>query len=179
MDFHPATGATVVQVISSAIAALKNARDLAKDSKDRELKEVIGNAFDLLLDPKERMLALDEENRDLKTQLAKKALITGPVPPFGYLYEKTDEAQPAPSDGVIGRVDCGCATAQALPVFQRHRCFLRSAVPHLRRPRREAGDGRASIHEGVQRVRTAIEGSREGSRSRTGYHGVVPRQAGG
>jgi hypothetical protein len=96
MDFHPATGATVVQVISSAITALKNARDLAKDSKDRELKEVIGNAFDLLLDLKERMLALDEENRDLKTQLAKKALITGPVPPFGYLYEKTDEAQQHP-----------------------------------------------------------------------------------
>jgi hypothetical protein len=42
------------------------------------------------------MLALDEENRELKTQLAKKALITGPVPPFGYLYEKTDEAQQHP-----------------------------------------------------------------------------------
>jgi hypothetical protein len=56
MDFHPATGATVVQVMSSAITAPKNARDLAKDSKDCELKEVIGNAFDLLLDLKERML---------------------------------------------------------------------------------------------------------------------------
>jgi hypothetical protein len=53
-------------------------------------------AFDLLRDLKERMLAPDEENRDLKTQLAKKALITGPVPPFGYLYEKTEEAQQHP-----------------------------------------------------------------------------------
>jgi hypothetical protein len=96
MDFHAAAGATVVQTLSSVIAALRNARDLAKDSKDRELKEVIGDAFDSLLDLKERMLALDEENRDLKAKLAKKASITGPVPPFGYLYEKTDEAQQFP-----------------------------------------------------------------------------------
>ena len=90
MIFSPTAGVTVVQVVSSTIATLKNARDLAKDSKDRELKDVIGDAFDSLLDLKERMLALDEENRELKLKLAKKASFTGPLPPFGYVYKEGD-----------------------------------------------------------------------------------------
>jgi hypothetical protein len=96
MVFNPAAGATVVQVIGSTIATLKNARDLAKDSKDRELKEVIGDAFDALLNLKERMLALDEENRQLKDQLAIRASFTGPVPPHGYIYANEDESQAHP-----------------------------------------------------------------------------------
>jgi hypothetical protein len=50
MIFNSAAGISVVQVIGSTIATLKNARDLARDSKDRELKDVIGEAFDSLLD---------------------------------------------------------------------------------------------------------------------------------
>jgi len=88
MILNPATGATVVQVVSSTIATLKNARDLAKDSKDNELKGVIGDAFDSLLDLKERILALDEENRELKAQLATKAFFTNPVSPFGYIIRE-------------------------------------------------------------------------------------------
>jgi hypothetical protein len=96
MVFDPAAGATVVQVISSTIATLKNARDLAKDSKDHELKEVIGNAFDALLDLKERILVLDDENRELKTKLAKKESIIGPVRPFGYVYRTEDSTHQYP-----------------------------------------------------------------------------------
>jgi hypothetical protein len=96
MVFNAAAGATVVQVISSTIATLRNARDLAKDSKDRELKEVIGDVFNALLDLKERMLALDDENRQLKEQLAMKASFTGPVPPSGYIYAKEDVSQAHP-----------------------------------------------------------------------------------
>lgn len=94
MDFL--AGDTVVQTISSTITALKNARDLAKDSKDRELKEAIGDAFDSLLNLKERILALDEENRELKAQLAMKASFTGPVFPSGYVYAKEDVSQNHP-----------------------------------------------------------------------------------
>jgi hypothetical protein len=94
MIFNSAAGLTVVQVISSTIATLKNARDLAKDSKDRELKDVINAAFDSLLDLKERMLALDEENRDLKLKLVKKMSFIGPVPPFGYVYKDGDMQHP-------------------------------------------------------------------------------------
>jgi rubredoxin len=96
MDLHPAAGATVVQVISATVATLRNARDLAKDSSNRELKEVIGDAFDSLLDLKERMLALDEENRELKAKLAKKASVTESLLPYGYVYKAEDSAKEHP-----------------------------------------------------------------------------------
>ena len=94
MDIHAAAAATVVQTISSTLATLKNARDLAKDSKDHELKGVIGDAFDALLDLKERILALDEENRELKAKLSKREAIAGPLAPFGYLFKNGDMEHP-------------------------------------------------------------------------------------
>jgi hypothetical protein len=82
--------ATVGGLISSTISALRNARDLAKDSSDRELKEVIGDAYDGLLSLKEKTLDMDQEIRGLKEQLAQKAKFTEPTPPFGYVYRADD-----------------------------------------------------------------------------------------
>jgi hypothetical protein len=92
MSFIPVV--TTVQLLSQAITGLKNARDLAKESGNRELIEKIGDAYNIFSDLKERILDLQEENRVLKEQLAKRDSCTGPVPPFGYVY-KTDDADRA------------------------------------------------------------------------------------
>jgi hypothetical protein len=96
MDLHvvATTGSGVLQAIGTTLSMLKNARDLAKESKNHELKDVISDAFDSLLDLRERMLALDEENRELKLKLAKKGSFSGPVPPFGYMYKDGDMQHP-------------------------------------------------------------------------------------
>ena len=96
MDLHSVatTGSGVLSAIGTTLSTLKNARDLAKESKDHELKDVISDAYDQLIDLKERMLALDEENRDLKLKLAKKASFSGPVPPHGYVYRDGDTEHP-------------------------------------------------------------------------------------
>ena len=96
MIFNPAASATIVQVIGTTIATLRNARDLAKDSKDHELKDVISDAYDSLLDLKERMFALDQENRELKAKLAERDSIVGPILPFGYFYLATDTSKASP-----------------------------------------------------------------------------------
>jgi hypothetical protein len=82
MDLHvvATTGSGVLQAIGTTLSMLKNARDLAKESKNHELKDVISDAFDSLLDLRERMLALDEENRELKLKLAKKRFVLRPRP---------------------------------------------------------------------------------------------------
>ncbi len=98
MDLHSVatTGSGVLSAIGTALSTLKNARDLAKESKDHELKDVISDAYDQLIDLKERMLALDEENRNLKTKLAERDSIVGPILPFGYFYLATDTSKASP-----------------------------------------------------------------------------------
>jgi len=71
MDFGTAT--TTAQLVASVVGTVKTARDLAKDIGNRELKETIGDAYDGLNDLRQRVLDLDEENRQLKADLAKKA----------------------------------------------------------------------------------------------------------
>ncbi len=92
MNFHGAV--PISQLLSSALSVLRNARDLAKDSDDRELKAVIGQIFDAFSALKERTLAMDDEITGLKAQLARKTAITGPVPPFGYFYKNGDTDHP-------------------------------------------------------------------------------------
>jgi hypothetical protein len=88
MDFS--TIASVGGLISATIGATKNARDLAKDSSDHALKEQIGDIYDGLFELRERILALDEENRKLKAALVEKAAYIGLIPPHGYVYAGTD-----------------------------------------------------------------------------------------
>lgn len=84
----------ITQVLSSSVLMLKNARDLAKDSSNAELKGVINDLLDTFSELRERMLAKEDEIKDLKAQLAEKAAITGPHPPFGYFYKNDDAEHP-------------------------------------------------------------------------------------
>lgn len=79
---------TTAQLVANVVGTVKAARDLAKDLSNHELKDKIGDAYDGLLDLRQRLLDVDEENRQLKAELAKKAEIQGPVPPFGYFFDK-------------------------------------------------------------------------------------------
>ncbi len=92
MSFHYAI--PISQMLSSALSVLRNARDLANASGDRELKKVVSEAFDAFSAMKERMLAMDDEIAGLKAELAKKTAINGPVPPFGYFYKNGDTDHP-------------------------------------------------------------------------------------
>jgi hypothetical protein len=94
VDFHAV--ATVGQVLNSSLSALRNVRDLARDSSDHELKEKISETYDGLLALKERLLAMDDEIRELKAKLALKTSFIGPVPPEGYIYAKEDVSQDHP-----------------------------------------------------------------------------------
>jgi len=95
MDFP--TVVSAAGLVNNAINALKNARELAKDTADSELKERISDVYDALLDLKERMHAQDDEIRQLKVQLDAKAAYVGPVAPHGYYYfaaDAEDEVNP-------------------------------------------------------------------------------------
>jgi hypothetical protein len=87
---------STVGLVNSAIGAIKSARELAKDTSATELREKIGAAYETLLDLREHALSLDEENRQLKAQLAAKAAYIGPVAPHGYFYEATDAPKQHP-----------------------------------------------------------------------------------
>lgn len=84
----------ITTVIGSVLSSLKNARDLAKDTTNSELRSEISDAYDALLDLKSRLFEMDEEIRQLKTELAKRGEIEGPRAPFGYFYRKGDHEHP-------------------------------------------------------------------------------------
>jgi hypothetical protein len=94
MDFS--TISSVGGLISATIGATKNARDLAKDSSDNALKDQIGDIYDALYELRERILALDEENRKLKAALEEKAAYVGPIPPHGYVFAGSDTERQHP-----------------------------------------------------------------------------------
>jgi hypothetical protein len=58
MNFHNAV--SITEFLSSAVSMLRNARDLAKESGNAELKRVINELFDAFSEMKERMLAMDD-----------------------------------------------------------------------------------------------------------------------
>jgi hypothetical protein len=98
MDSHTiaTAGSGILQAVSTTLSTIKTARELAKDVKDNKLKEAISDAYDSLLDLKDRLLTLDEENRSLKAKLANKARFTEPEPPHGYLYRVEDTGKEYP-----------------------------------------------------------------------------------
>ena len=87
---------TTAGLVNNALSSLKSARDLAKIVGNADLKEEIAAAYDALQDLRERALDLDEENRQLKAQLAAKAAYIGPVAPHGYFYTAEDGQQQHP-----------------------------------------------------------------------------------
>jgi hypothetical protein len=85
---------TTAQLVGTLVASAKNARDLAKGSSDNELKASISELYDSLIDVKARVFDLDEENRRLKADIAKKDQVIGPIGQFGYFFHKDNPEQP-------------------------------------------------------------------------------------
>lgn len=89
MTIDPHGAATVVSLINSALSSVRTAKDLTKQSKDSDLKEQISGIYDAILSMKERVLELDEENRNLRQQLEQRAAIKRSGE-FGYFYQDGD-----------------------------------------------------------------------------------------
>jgi hypothetical protein len=94
MTILPPAVLTTAQLVGGLVASAKNAVDLAKASSDHALKGAVSELYDSLLDVKARVLVLDEENRGLKAELARKDEFVGPIEPHGYFFYKDKPDQP-------------------------------------------------------------------------------------
>ena len=94
MSILPTAALTVTQLVGGLLASVKTASELAKDTSNHELKAAISDLHNDLLSVKERILELDEENRNLKAQLAHKDELVGPRGPHGYFFYKDGPDQP-------------------------------------------------------------------------------------
>ncbi len=83
-------------LVNNALNVLKSARELAKETSDTDLKERISEAYDVLLELKERVLTLSDEVRALEANQRASAAYIGPVPPHGYYYGADDETKEHP-----------------------------------------------------------------------------------
>ena len=86
--------ATATSVLSNAITAMKYVREVSDGTDDLELKSRINDLYTALLDVRATVLDLDEENRALRSELAKKHEIVGPNEPFGYFFYKDKPDKP-------------------------------------------------------------------------------------
>jgi hypothetical protein len=83
------SGAVAVsQLISNSITAMKYVHEVSDSSDDLELKSRINNFSATLMDLTARIVALDQENRELTAALALRDEIVGPIDPHGYFYYK-------------------------------------------------------------------------------------------
>jgi hypothetical protein len=78
---------SVTSLINNVLTSAKSVRDIAKQSSDTALKEQISNLYDTILDVKDRVLELHEENRSLLEQLAKRGSVRRD-PEFGYYFKE-------------------------------------------------------------------------------------------
>ena len=78
--------ATASSVIGAALSAMKYMREVSDSTDDLELKSRINDLYTALLDVRAKVLDLDEENRRLKNELARKDDIVGPDAKFGYFH---------------------------------------------------------------------------------------------
>jgi hypothetical protein len=92
-EIIPSAIATTLSVINSAVSSLKNAKDMAKDSTDTSLKAIISESYDAVLDLKERVLDLDEENRTLRQKLERRDSVKRDRQ-FGYYFKDGDTQDP-------------------------------------------------------------------------------------
>ena len=88
--------ASLGTMLSAAVTALKDAKDLAKESQDGGLKEKIGAAYDTLLELKSRLHEYDDEVRRLSQELQTRDAFIGPVEPFSYVYRAEDNLRKSP-----------------------------------------------------------------------------------
>jgi hypothetical protein len=69
----PAAALSVASLVSNVLSSAKAAKEPAKQSGDAALKEQIGDLIDSIIDVKQRVIELDEENRELRKKLEAKA----------------------------------------------------------------------------------------------------------
>ena len=94
MSVVPSIVLTTTQVVGGLVASAKNALDLAKAASDHTLKASVSELYNAVLDVKARVLDLDEENRRLKEELARKDEFVGPEGPYGYFFYKDKPDHP-------------------------------------------------------------------------------------
>jgi hypothetical protein len=99
---HPFPGAIIIsamlpldpksttELISMALGGLRQIKELAKASSDSDLREQISSIYDDVLELKLRLLALEDENRELKGQLTE----TAKVRREGRYFYKEGESDP-------------------------------------------------------------------------------------
>ena len=83
---------TAVGLVNNTITLLKEARDAAKRSDDHDLKEKLSEVFDAVLELKEVIGSLREENADLRKQLETRANLKWDT--RSKLYFKDDDPDP-------------------------------------------------------------------------------------
>jgi hypothetical protein len=86
-----AVGAAVT-MLSAALSTFKQVKELSAGSGDLALKESVSELYDKLLDVKQSLIELEDENRTLRQQLQAKAELER-RPPHGYWFKK-GEADP-------------------------------------------------------------------------------------
>jgi hypothetical protein len=80
---------TAAQIVNTTISAAKQAIELAKQTKNPDLKEKLSELFDHVLEIKAKMLVLEEENGSLKREKAAKASVHRKGQ-FGYFFVEGD-----------------------------------------------------------------------------------------
>jgi hypothetical protein len=72
MDAILPTLVSTIALVNSVIGSAKNARDLAIQSDNADVKDAVIGVYDAILEVKNRVLELDEENRKLREKLAQR-----------------------------------------------------------------------------------------------------------
>jgi regulator of replication initiation timing len=86
--------ATASSVLGTALTAMKYVREVSDSTDDLELKSRINDLYTAMVDVKDRVMDLSEENRRLKEELARKDEIVGPEGPKGYFFLKSKPDNP-------------------------------------------------------------------------------------
>jgi len=92
LEINPHTTSTALSLLNSTVQSVKTAVELAKSSKDSDLKQTISEIFDGILDLKSKVMNLEEDNLQLRAALAEKKSVNR-SDEFGY-YFKENETSP-------------------------------------------------------------------------------------
>jgi hypothetical protein len=98
MDINVAS--TAIGLINSTVQTAKTAIELAKHSKDSDLRNSVSEVLNHILDLKAKVLELDEENRSLKQQMSARSELERRSE-FGYWFKhgETDPLCPKCYEG--------------------------------------------------------------------------------
>jgi hypothetical protein len=66
------TAAAATSLLNNALGLLRTAREQSKTSEDTNLKDTVNSLFDAVLDLKEAVLRVTEENSELRAELEQK-----------------------------------------------------------------------------------------------------------